>query len=165
MLETIHTAFQQIATLQTVTSAWLIRRISTLFQIDGDQSNLMSELHAWRRSHVLLTNEALSPEAATVAKLLEKPGDNPSQFLLTTLPSSLSPVRSPYHAWNNWSQSTTYLQALERAVQEITRLGKVTDATPRAQQVWTDLKTKIRTELSPDEQRWLIKSFQQEFNV
>jgi hypothetical protein len=165
MLETIHTAFQQIATLQTVTSSWLIHRISTLFQIARDQSNLMSRLHAWRRSHVLLTNEALSPEAATVATLLGNPGDHPSQFLLTTLPSELNSVRSPYHAWNNWSQSTAYLQALERAVQEITRLGKVTDATPRAQQVWTDLKTRIRTELSPDEQRWLIKSFQQEFNV
>jgi len=165
MLVTIRTAFQQIATLQTVTSAWLLHRISTLFQIDGDQSNLMSGLHAWRRSHVLLANETLSPEAATVATLLEKPGDNPSQFLLTTLPSQLNPVRSPYHAWNNWSQSTAYLQALERAVQEITRLGKVRDATPRAQQVWTDLKTRIRTELSPDEQRWLIKTFQQEFNV
>ncbi|PDW03277.1 hypothetical protein [Candidatus Viridilinea mediisalina] len=156
-----------LAKLHDVASAWLFTQIAPLFGADGHNgsaSSLVTKLRAWRQEHVLLANEHLSPNAKFLAQQLVHTADDPANLLLTTLPSRLQPVKTPYSSWPTWQQRHTYIEALATAAKEIAQHGQVQEATTEVQALWDELQHRMAA-LSRAEQRWLIKAFNEEFRM
>ncbi len=157
----------RISKLHTVMICQMLADIGPIFgvaNVEGDAALLVAKLRAWRRAFILFANEKLSPNATLVAEVLAGPADDPLNLLLTTLPARLQDVRAPYSSWESWDQRCKYLQALDAAAKEIALRGRVSDVTPRVQAHWETMKGQI-AELSRDEQRWLIKAFNEEFRA
>ncbi|NTU79112.1 MAG: hypothetical protein HGA45_06880 [Chloroflexales bacterium] len=153
--------------LQDVMTRRLLNEIGPVFGVEATDSSasiLVAKLRAWRQSYVLFANETLSPDAALVSETLSAPADDPLTLLFTTLPGKLREVRAPYGSWCSWDLRVTYLRALEAAAAEIAQRGRVSDATPQVQALWESFKSHI-VGLSQDEQRWLIKAFNEEFRA
>ena len=161
------TVCRQISTLREVTVRRTLAEIGPLFGVatpEGGAPALVATMRAWRQAHVLFAHESLSPDATLLAEALAAPADDPLNLLLTTLPTRLREVRASYGNWQSWEQRSKYAQALEAAATEIAQRGQVSAATPRVQAHWEALKTQIAA-LSPNEQRWLIKAFNEEFRA
>lgn len=131
---------------------------------DLSPNDLLSYLYIWRNTHVLLPDESLSPNAQALFQALQLNSVNPNTLLLEHLPRHLREIQTPYGQWKTWQTRNDYVEALRAAVQEIEAKGRVRDATPRAQELWETFKSKM-VELTPDEQRWLIKMFSETFHV
>mgnify|MGYP005841249493 CR=1 FL=1 len=131
---------------------------------DLPPNDLLSYLYAWRNAHVLLPDESLSPNARALFQALHRNSVNPNTLLLDRLPQHLREIQTPYGQWPSWQTRNVYVEALRTAVQEIEDKGRVRDATPRAQELWETFQGKMG-ELTPDEQRWLIKMFSEAFHV
>lgn len=167
LMADLGTVCRWISKLRDVTAQRLMSDIGPIFGVEangGGAGTLMAKLRTWRQSYVLFANETLSSDAALLSETLVAPTDDPLNLLLNTLPTKLRDVRAPYGSWPSWDQRTTYLQALTAAATEIAQRGQVSDATPHAQALWEQLKSQI-AELSQDEQRWLIKAFNEEFRT
>jgi hypothetical protein len=145
----------------------LYQSIGAVFGVEvngGGASSLLAKLRVWREGHVLFSSETLSPDAAALFSTLQSTADDSSAVLLTKLPARLKEVRASYDCWTTWSEHERYIHSLVVAAAEIKQLGKVGEATPRAQELWEQFKQQIG-DLSVDERRWLIKTFDQEFHV
>ncbi|NJO81811.1 MAG: hypothetical protein HC828_02890 [Blastochloris sp.] len=159
--------FRLISSLPFALSRHLFAEIGSVFGIDTTDdgpNTLVAKLRTWRQSFVLFANESLSPDATLLSDALSAPADDPLYLLQYTLPSKLKEVREPYGNWNTWEQRAVYRQSLAKAAEEIKQIGRVSDATPEVQKIWEEMRTKI-TNLSRDEQRWLIKAFSEEFRA
>lgn len=167
LLSTLNSVCDRISNLNNATAHQLLADIGPIFGIEpngGSVGTLVAKLRAWRQSYVLFPNETLSPDAAMVSEILSAPADDPLNLLLTTLPSKLCEIRTPYGDWHTWDQRTTYVRSLTVAAAEIAQRGHISDATPRVQTLWETFKAQI-ADLSRDEQRWLIKAFNEEFRT
>lgn len=166
LLAALIQACERIRGLNEVLTRRLFDEIGSVFQVElqGDGAGaLVSKLRVWHQSYVLLANEKLSSDAALVSDSLLASTDDPLRLLLTTLPSKLREVKEPYGNWHTWEGRADYIRSLKAAAEEIIERGHSTD-TRRVRQLWEELKPKIQ-ELSPDEQRWLIKAFGEEFRA
>jgi hypothetical protein len=155
----------QISELKGKTTQRLLAEIGPIFGVGATEdgpNTLLSRLRAWRQSYVLFANEPLSPDAALISDALSASTDDPLKLLLDTLPGKLCEVRVPYGSWRSWDQRRTYLNSLSTAAKEISQRGQVSEATPHVRNLWERLKEEI-SNLSRDEQRWLIKAFDEEF--
>lgn len=131
---------------------------------DVPPDTLLSYLHTWHAAHVLLPGEQLSPDAQALFHALQQNSIDPATLLLERLPQRMREVQAPYGQWHTWQTRNAYVDALRGAVQEIEDRGRVRDATPRAQELWETL-TRQMAELTSDEQRWLIKMFDEAFRA
>jgi hypothetical protein len=165
MLTELSIVCSQLGRLNEASMRHLLDEVGIAFGVNGSHDgagSLIYKLRAWRQSYVLFAHETLSPDAALVSETLVATTDDPLKLLLTTLPDRLREVRVPYGRWSTWEQRKVYLQSLAAAASEIEQRGRVNEATPEVQQLWENLKAQI-SNLSHDEQRWLIKTFSEEF--
>lgn len=157
---------QIVGKLHEVTKRRIVQEIAPIFgaEINDGAGTLLTKLRTWRQSYVLFPNEVLSPDAALVSEVLANHADDPANILFTILPGKLREVRAPYNVWRSWEQRVAYLQSLKAAATEIEQRGRVSDGTPRVQELWESFRAQV-AELTADEQRWLLKSFSEEFKV
>jgi hypothetical protein len=165
LLERCVAVCQFIRSLNSQLEHTLYTQLGMVFGIDGQEDTIMTiiaEIRHWTKQNVLLPGEKLSPNANALYKALQKMDSDYRSALLVKLPRTIQEVRQPYDQWNTWQISKTYITCVQEAAEEIAQRGRVGEATRQVQQVWEEFKQRYYT-LSPEEQRWLIKTFNEEF--
>lgn len=143
----------------------LYTRIGSVLGIDGHgdtATTILAEIHQWTKQHVLLPGEQLSPNAQALYEALQTIEADPRSALLVRLPREIQEVREPYEQWRTAQTRQEYLVTLQEAAREIEQRGHVGEATPRVRQLWEQFKQQF-SDLSTEEQRWLIKAFNEVF--
>jgi hypothetical protein len=123
---------------------------------------LLGQLRAWRAQYTLLPNDRLSADARLLYESLGGADDDADALLLQWLPARIGDVRQAYGKWADWSLRTCYLDALASAAQEIVERGTVGRNETEAECLWHDFRAKF-DRLSADGQRWVVKTFRDEF--
>jgi hypothetical protein len=144
----------------------LYARIGSVFGIDGHgdtTATILAEIHQWPKQHVLLPGEQLSPNAQALYEALQTIETDPRSALLVRLPRKIKEVREPYDQWQTSQTRQEYLGMIQEAAREIEQRGHVGEATPRVQQLWEQFRQQF-SDLSTEEQRWLIKAFNEVFH-
>ncbi len=129
----------------------------------GTPTKLLRTMREWRREYVLTPSTQLSPDARTLADVLQSP-EGPDELLLARLPGKLSSVGAIFTRWVSWEHRRTYSTALTEAAAEIARKGQIGDASADAHALWSDVHSRL-AHLSADDRRWLIKMLNDELNV
>jgi len=122
---------------------------------------IVAGIRQWAQQHILLSGEKLSPNAEALYEALRMLDANPRNALLERLPRKIREIRQPYNLWQDWQTRDEYIAVLREAAQEIEQRGHVGEATPRVRNLWKKFKQQYE-DLTADEQRWLIKAFNEE---
>jgi hypothetical protein len=122
---------------------------------------IVAGIRQWAQQHILLSGEKLSPNAEALYEALRMLDANPRNALLERLPKKIQEIRQPYNLWQDWQTRDEYIAVLREAAQEIEQRGHVGEATPRVRNLWEEFKQQYQN-LTADEQRWLIKAFNEE---
>ncbi|NJN65901.1 MAG: hypothetical protein HC884_03885 [Chloroflexaceae bacterium] len=165
LLERFMLVCQLVRTLGNRLEHHLYTSIGKAFGVadDGDTiATILAGIHNWPKQHILLPGEKLSPNATALHSALQTSEADPRSALLVRLPREICEVGESYEKWQTWNIRTTYVTRICEAACEIAQRGRVGDATPQVQTLWEQFKAQLN-ELTPDERRWLIKAFNEEF--
>lgn len=124
---------------------------------------LLRHMREWRSQYVVLPNQPLTADAKLLLDVLQS-ADTPDELVLQRLPGRMTTLRTPFPRWESWQQRADYRNAFETVAREIERIGTVGEASSDALALWTDLQSRMK-HLHSDDQRWLIKMFNDEFHA
>lgn len=143
----------------------IIGELSQVFAsntLPATATDLLKVMRDWRTAYVILPDDPLSPDARLLYDALGKSDDDAESFLLQRLPAHITEVRAAYGNWAAWATRTRYITALQTAVHEIAAHGKVGPGGERATTLWHEFRERLDS-LHADEQRWIVKTFRDEF--
>jgi hypothetical protein len=166
LLDVFKDVCRDIEDLNQLLKQHLYTDIGSIFGVETGgytSRELLSGIHAWRKQRVIFPNEALSETATIVYEALQSI-DDPDMIFLERLPRKLAEVRTPYMQWPTWDKHEQFISMLKTAAQEITEVGQVAEATPVARNLWAEFRERI-DELSLDDRRWLIQTFNDTFQI
>jgi len=125
-------------------------------------ADILAQMRDWRAAYVILPNDPLSSDARVLYDSLGGAEDDADDLLLQRLPSRIAEVRGAYGSWPRWSMRECYLSALQAAAGEIVEHGKVGPGSESADALWREFRERLSA-LGNDEQRWVVKTFRDEF--
>jgi hypothetical protein len=164
-IEHLDSACRLIASLPCDLRKRLIREMSQIFGSDtasATSADLLTQMRNWRAAYVILPDDPLSPDARLLYDSLGGGEDDADGLLLQRLPARINDVRAAYNNWSHWSTRESYLTALHAAAGEIVEHGTVGPGGDRADALWREFRERLGA-LGDDEQRWIVKTFRDEF--
>lgn len=145
----------------------LLDEIGTIFApstngTSAPATDLLSQARQWRSAYVILPSASLSANARLLYDTLGGAEDDVDALLLQRLPRRLKEIGEVYGRWPRWSVREQYLEALRAAAQEIAGHVVVDAGSTSAKTLWQEFREGL-SRLGEDEQRWVIKTFRDEF--
>ncbi len=164
-IEHLAGACRLIASLPCDLRKRLIREMGQIFgsaTASDTSADLLTQMRNWRADYVILPDDPLSPDARLLYDSLGGGEDDADGLLLQRLPARINDVRAAYNNWSHWSTRESYLTALHAAAGEIVEHGTVGPGGDRADTLWREFRERLGA-LGDDEQRWIVKTFRDEF--
>jgi len=168
----VNTAIERLATVCRLVEALpnglrerLLIEIGQIFVSDtlpNTSADVLSQMRDWRADYVILPHDSISSDARLLYDSLGGAEDDADGLLLQRLPLRINEVRSAYGNWTRWSMRECYLSALRAAAGEIAEHGKVGPGSNSADVLWNEFRKRLGN-LGDDEQRWVVKTFRDEF--